>query len=131
MEKRERSGLHHVPRSPSTDKLYSFETKGVKHNSLGRDLSYYATHPASYWTSSKAFAIWWAEGRRILKEVPAAKKLIGFEKMGFVRRAIPANLDKVSCLLVRVDWTIEDLENEEVNGSWYDLHDADEEDDVS
>lgn len=92
------------------------------HFNSNRNLTFYATHPASYWTSSKAFAIWWVEGRRIILEAPEAHWFRSQARKRYVRDAIPADLNKATCLLVKVEWLVEGVDDENNNGFWYDLY---------
>jgi hypothetical protein len=64
--------LHFYHGTDATGEIWSFLSGGVhrtKHN------SFYSKDLACYWTTSKAFAVWWAAGKAVVRTSPQVLKL--------------------------------------------------------
>jgi hypothetical protein len=90
---------------------------------------FYSSCPASYWTTSSAFAIWWcatlqAKERAVNEGV--WRSLNNQEQHIYKCDAVPESLNEVPCLVVQSTWSKADL---------YQMHiyvlDPDEEDEVT
>lgn len=107
--------------------LYSFSDDGVQPNSGS---SYYSADGASYWTSSKPFAVWWAATRQV-PEVAASAFAIGrSEKAAYIRDHTPDDFDAIRCVIAVCNWSREDIKINDY-GDWYSLKSAEEEKSVS
>lgn len=88
--------LYHGTRYTSYSDIRSFQTHGVVR---GKSTTFYSRQPAAYWTSSSAFAIWWA-ARKIALDVAAKLADASVGSIAYARDAIPRSLNEVNCLVV-------------------------------
>jgi hypothetical protein len=89
---------------PSIDALAGIKRYGVQSYDRG---GFYSSCPATYWTTSTAFAIWWcatlqAKERAVNEGV--WQSLNKQERPMYKRDAVPESLDEVSCLVVQSSW---------------------------
>jgi hypothetical protein len=101
--------VHFFHGCPWIDALAGIKREGVQSYNHG---GFYSSCPATYWTTSTAFAIWWcatlqAKERAVNEGV--WRSLNKPEKRMYKRDAVPESLDEVSCLVVQSSWSKEDL----------------------
>jgi hypothetical protein len=75
---------------------------------------YYSPLPATYWSTSSAFAVWWCATLRAMAEAidnGIWKLLSKKERNAFKRDEVPDALNEVKCLVVASQWTKVDLYN--------------------
>jgi hypothetical protein len=80
--------------------------------SKGARGGYYSPLPATYWSTSSAFAVWWCATLRAKNEaiVNGIWRLLS-NKVQFKRDKVPDALNEVKCLVVASQWTKVDLYN--------------------
>ena len=96
-----------------TDELHSFCQRGVVARWDGG--GFYSPEPATYWSSSSKFAIWWAAmitvKDKAAREVLNWTSLHSIDKRRIVRDLVPKNLGEVPCIVVASTWSKADMYN--------------------
>jgi hypothetical protein len=94
---------------PWPQSLLSIRDHGV---SKGQRGGYYSPLPATYWSTSSAFAVWWCATLRAKDEAIVNgiwRSLSNKERGALKRDTVPDALNEVKCLVVTSQWTKVDL----------------------
>jgi hypothetical protein len=79
----------------------------------GRTGGYYSASPATYWSTSSVFAIWWCAILQVKEEAIKAGVWYALrekqEHRPYMQDAVPDSLQEVKCLVIASTWTKKEI----------------------